>query len=254
MPIYGVVASPTLYSGQTVRAEVHAATKARLVAKVYDGADELRTVEGPWGELTWVVPETGGQPVAAIGVEVQGEAQLDWLTWDGGPNTTLTRPADGGTLWRKAWVKAVDRWDERWPESFRIVQNSGTGLLIQGEQGWRDYIVTADVTPHLAAEAGIAARVQGLTRYYALKLVGRQEVQLTKHDEVIASEKYHWEFGRTYEMSLSVHGNRLTATINGVEVLEVHEDSLTHGGVGLLITEGRTATQRVTITPPAKEQ
>lgn len=254
MPIYGVVASPTLYSGQTVRAAVQNATAARLVARVYDGTDELREIQGPWGELEWTIPDTDGQPVAEIGVEAQGEAELDWLTWDGAPDTTLTRPAGGGTMWRRAWVKAVDRWDERWPEPFRIVQNTGTGLLIQGERGWRDYNVTADVTPHLAREAGIAARVQGLTRYYALKLVDRNRIQLTRHDEVIASQKHPWEYGTTYELSLSVEGNRLTATVDGKKLLEAQDDHLTHGGVGLLVTEGRTATQRVTITPPAKEQ
>jgi hypothetical protein len=225
------------------------------VARVYDGADGLRTLEGPWqgGELEWVVPQTGGQPVAEIGVQVEGGAELDWLTWDGAPDTTLTRPEGGGTLWRRAWVKAVDRWDERWPEPFRIVQNTGMGLLIQGERGWRDYTVRADVTPHLAAEAGIAARVQGLTRYYALKLVGREEVQLVRHDQVLASRPYRWELGKTYDMALAVEGDRLIATVNGEEIFDVHDAQLTHGGVGLVIAEGRTVTQRVIITPPAKE-
>jgi hypothetical protein len=256
MPIYGMVASPTLYSGQTVRARVQGAQRTRLVARVYDGADDLRTLAGPWeaGEiLEWVVPETGAQPIAEVGVQADGKAELDWLTWDGAPDTTFTKPDDGGTLWRRAWVKAVDRWDERWPEPFRIVQNSGTGLLIQGEQGWRDYTVTADVTPHLAREAGIAARVQGLARYYAFKLVERSQVQLTRHDHVLASQGYPWKFGKTYEMSLSVNGDRLIATINGEQVLEVMDNSLTHGGVALLVAEGRTATDSVTITPPAKE-
>jgi hypothetical protein len=258
MPIYGVVASPTLYSGQTVTASVHGAERARLAVRVYNAGDTLDTLYGPWqtaGALEWTVAETGGQPVAAVGVQAQGPAEIDRLTWEGAPATTLTRPEQGGTLWRRAWVKAVDRWDERWPEPFRIVQNSGTGLLIQGEQGWRDYTVTADVTPHLAREAGIAARVQGLTRYYAFKLVDGTGIRLTFHDEVLASRAYPWSLGETYEMSLTVQGERLLASIDGERLFDVRHDGLAHGGVALLVTEGRTATHRVMLSPPAvKEQ
>src|SRR5690349_22665794 len=45
MPLYGLVASPTLYSGQTIRARVDG--PARLVIQAYTGTDEPRTIEGP---------------------------------------------------------------------------------------------------------------------------------------------------------------------------------------------------------------
>ena len=77
MPIYGLVASPTLYPGQTVTAGVRSAGPAEvhLVVQAYDGADTLRTVAGPAvtlrpGEpatLSFPVPELDGQPVTYVG-------------------------------------------------------------------------------------------------------------------------------------------------------------------------------------------
>ena len=74
------------------------------------------------------------------------------------------------TLWRRAWVDAVDHFEGRYFEAFRISQNEGRGVMAQGTRDWIDYSVTAEITPYLARNAGIAIRVQGLKRYYALLL------------------------------------------------------------------------------------
>jgi len=249
MPIYGLLASPTLYSGQTLRASVSGA-RARLVVMHYDGDDQLVTLAGPPGVPEWTVPDTGGQPIAFVGVQVDGPADLHHLTWDGSPEVTLTRPADGGGMWRRALVPAVDRFDERWPEPFRIVQNRGTGMLVSGSREWRDYLVTADVTPHLAAACGLAARVQGLRRYYALELAGRDRARLVRGTgEVLAECGYAWEFGRTYTLALRVDGSHLVALVDGATVLEADDDALDCGGVALVVTEGRSATTRIHISP-----
>lgn len=257
MPIYGLVASPTLYPGQTIRADVTGEGTVRLLVQAYDGDDELQTITSPAqrpGEIAWTVPELDGQPIAYVGLIADGAVQLERLTWDGAPRTTFTRPAAGGTMWRRAWVPALDQWSPRWPEPFRIIQNRGTGLLIQGESGWRDYTVTADVTPHLAAAAGLAARVQGLRRYYALELAGRDTARLVRHGQVLASCPFAWEFGRTYTLALTVVGDRLIAAVDGATLFDLHDPVLDHGGIALLITEGRTATQSISISPVHSEE
>jgi ADP-ribosylglycohydrolase len=265
MPIYGLVASPTLYPGQTVRAA--ASGPARLVLKIYTGDDGVATIDGPPfvdGEAVWTVPKLDGLPVMAIGIRTDGPAELHYLTWEGAPEVTLTRPSTtshdganagyrGGVMWRRAWVDAVDRFDERWPEPFRLVQNRGTGLLITGTRDWRDYSVTADVCPHLAQEVGLAARVQGLRRGYALRLVGRDRARFTRGDDVLAEVPYAWEFGRTYQMSITADGPRLTAAIDDTTLFDLEDRAYDGGGVAVLITEGRTATNAVHVTPvPAR--
>ena len=79
---YELQASPTLYSGQVLRMQTEGAP-CRLLVRVYDGSDELVTLRGPVGASEWRVPDTGGQPIAQVGIEAAGPARLRWLTWDG---------------------------------------------------------------------------------------------------------------------------------------------------------------------------
>ncbi len=184
---YQLLASPTLYSGQTVVAgvEADATNKETVTGCLYlqrYGADNaLVTVQGPEvelaprsrHELAWSIPGTGGQPIAAIGLALRslrptdGTVYLDYLTWQGAPDVVLGQPEDGGLMWRRAWVDAVDQWEPWYKDAYRLIKNHGTGLLMQGTRDWVDYRVTATITPYLAKALGIAARVQGLRRYYA---------------------------------------------------------------------------------------
>jgi hypothetical protein len=184
---------------------------------------------------------------------------LDRLAWDGAPDVTLTRPAFEGSMWRAAWVNAVDQYEGRWGEPFRLIQNEGTGLLIHGTREWTDYRVEADVTPHMVAGAGLAARVQGLKRYYALRLSGAagdggttaQLVKMRDAETVLAEVAFPWRFGQTYRLALAVEGQQIRAWVGDGLLFEVTDDDrpLEGGAVALLVTEGRTATQAVRVTP-----
>jgi ADP-ribosylglycohydrolase len=269
MTIYALVACPTLYPGQhlsgrvAVPADAAGPVDVRLAIRTLGEDDRPVTLTGPSvavqpgdaADLAWVVPNTAGQPVVSAGVLAAGGgvADLESLTWSGEPRSDFTRPAGGGGRWRTAWVQAVDRFDAKWPEPFRIVQNRGTGLLIHGSRDWRNYRVDADVTPHMAAAVGLAARVQGLTRYYALELAGRSTVRLVRRwdedEAVLASADLAWEFGRRYQLTLQADGRALTAAVDGTELFHVTDDGPgpDSGGIALLVTEGRTATERVSV-------
>ena len=106
---------------------------------------------------------------------------------------------------------------------------------MRGTRDWKDYEVTADVTPHLAKRAGIAARVQGLGRYYALELKSGNKLQLVEvlHDEIVLAEtEFDWEFGQTLELSLKVHGDQLIGSINGQHLVTA---SVIHLPMGRLV-------------------
>src|SRR5664279_87680 len=110
----------------------------------------------------------------------------------------------------------------------RLIQHYGTVLLIQGTRGWKNYRVTSDLTPNVVEAAGIAVRVQGLRRYYALLLRRDQSVVLVKAldgEHILASKSYRWEFGSTYHLSLQAEDNRLRGSINGELIFDwVDED------------------------------
>ncbi len=274
MPDYHLLASPTLYPGQDVRARVVADNSnsgevtCRLFVRAYGADDALRVHRGPEAVLEpgsarvleWRLGDAGGQPIARIGVEltaegaVGGSVYLDYVAWDGAPDVTLTRPAEGGTMWRRAWVNGIDRFDELSPEPYRLMQNSGTGLLIQGTREWTDYEVSAPVRPHMVVSAGIAARVHGMRRYYALLLAGGGKARLVKAldgDMVLAETDFPWHFDVTYNLRLEVQGNRLRASIDGEEIFDVrdHDRPLTDGAVALVCEEGRTESEAVRVRP-----
>ena len=151
-------------------------------------------------------------------------------------------------------MEGVDQFEPRWPESYRLVQNEGTGLLIQGTRDWTNYQVSAAITPHLVTSAGLGARVQGMRRYYALLLCRDDKARLVKAldgQTILAEAHFPWRFGSAYELSLEVVGNHLQASIDG-QLLFTVEDldcPFTSGGVALICEEGRMASEAVTVQP-----
>ncbi|HIC88696.1 MAG TPA: ADP-ribosylglycohydrolase family protein [Anaerolineae bacterium] len=271
---YTLQASPTLYPGQTVRAGVSAdggnrgLVTCRLYLCTYGADDQLFITHGPevqlepgaYRELDWRIEDTSGAPIAEIGVEISsarradGSVYLDYLTWDGAPNVLLARPADGGTMWRRAWVNGVDQFNPRWRDPYRIVQNRGTGLLIQGTREWSDYRVSSAITLYLVRSGGIGARVQGMRRYYALLLCNDDKARLVKAldgDTVLAEVDLSWEFGETHEFSLEVIGNHLNASIDGQALFSVDDTDhpLVAGGVALVCEEGCLVSDAVRVQP-----
>jgi ADP-ribosylglycohydrolase len=243
---YELQASPTLYPGQTIRARADG--HCRLLIRVYDGSDELVTLRGPEGALEWRVPDTGGRPIAQVGLEAAGPARLEWLTWDGAPDVTLTRPPDGGTMWRRAWVHGV-RFDPHWPEPFRLIQNRGRGLLIQGTREWTDYEVHAAVAPESVTAAGIAARVQGMRRYYALLLYA-DAARLVHGDRVLAEAPLQRrDYSKPHELALRVTGPRLLGAVDGRPLFDVEDGALTSGAVALVCEQGCLTCDAVHVRP-----
>ncbi|MCC6457083.1 MAG: ADP-ribosylglycohydrolase family protein [Caldilineaceae bacterium] len=269
---YALLASPLLYPGQRVRAAVTAdgtnvlPVRANLYLQVYGENDALTLVRGPEADLTpgsrelfeWTVPDSGGLPIASVGIEARsdthanGTLYLDYLTWEGTPQVTFQRPAAAGEMWRHAWVNGIDQYEHRWPESFRLAQNEGRGLLMTGTRAWCDYTVQATVRPHLVKSGGIAARVQGMRRFYALLLCADGMVRLVKAldgDQVLAEAPLDWHFGGDYDLRLTVQGQMIVGFVDGREVVRVmdNERPLTGGGIALVVEEGRMATEAVRV-------
>lgn len=269
---YGLLASPTLYPGETVRAGVAAdsANQAPITVQLYSGSyGAQNALDRNYGAPSVLEPgescvldlsigDSDGAPIAEVGLElrgtggVHGAVYLDFLTWDGTPRVTFKSPAAGGTLWQRAWVNGVDQLSFNRDSTYRLVQNNGTGLLIQGTREWTDYSVAAPVRPHLAVRAGIAARVQGMRRWYGLLLYADGYVRLVKAldgEQVLAETGCEWQLDRTYALALDVRGAVLRATVDDVEVLQVRDTDrpLTGGAIALVTSEGRVDYGDVTV-------
>jgi len=275
---YKVIASPTLYPGQVVKARLAAdaqngqPVEARLLVKAFGPEDALFAVYGPStilepGQATtleWPVQVPVGCPIAWVGLELaatprvagaraDGTVYLDWVDWSGAPDVSLGKPAHNGRRWHEAWVQACSTIIPGWGHTYRLIQNEGVGLLIQGAREWRDYVVRARCTPHLAQSFGIAARVQGLRRYYALRLTAEGKAQLVREldgTHVLAEAPYAWELYQPYALELRVAGNTLIGSVDGQTVVQVQDDSLLdRGAIALVVEVGRVGYDDVEIRP-----
>lgn len=271
---YGLMACPTLYPGQTVTVALEADSTnsdpaaITLYLRHYDSKDNLKRVYGPQvillpgartADLTWRIPETDGFPIAEIGVEVDspqgrpGTIYLDYLTWTGVPDTIFTHPAEAAKAWQLSWINSASYFVGI-REAFRIIQDQGTGLLIQGGD-WQDYRVETTITPHMVVEAGLAARVQGLNRYYALKVVQGGKIRLVKawvdQELVLDEADFAWDFGQALALVLEVEGRciRGYATDKLLFTVVDNDSPLMSGGIALLVTEGRASAETVAVRP-----
>ena len=157
-------------------------------------------------------------------------------------------------MWRRAWVNGTDHDGGHWPEPYSVIQNHGTGLIMQGTREWTDYRVTAPVTIHLAKAGGIAARTGGMRRYYALLLCDDGMARLVKAldgDTVLAEAPFSWEVRHPYTLTLEVTGDRIRAEIDDTQIFDVvdQDHPLPGGGVSLVCEEGHISSDVVTVAP-----
>jgi ADP-ribosylglycohydrolase len=260
---YELIASPTLYPGQTVEAELEAdainpgSVECGLFLKYYGKKDVLQALAGPTStfkcgdrlHLSWTIPDLGGLPVQSVGIEIHASRglsaalYLDYLTWSGTPKLLLTRPKIENTFWRRAWVSNVDHWEDAYPESFRLIQDEGMGMLAQGTREWTDYLVRARLSSYLASSFGLAVCVQGLRRYYALLLCKDGKARLVKtldDTRVLEEVDFPLHFNSTYEVALKIGGCRLQGWVDGFLLFD-HIDNdhpLESGATALILEEG----------------
>jgi hypothetical protein len=279
MPGYSLIASPTLYPGQTVQAgfsadELHREpVKVALFVCYYDANNQPARLLGPltsvepghYQTLTWQMPELQGMPIYTVGLEIraveEGTVYLDYLRWDGAADTTFGRPEgiqikpNNPNLWSQAWVCAVDTWERNGKDAFRIGQNEGRGLVTTGLREWDDYYISARIRPSLMKSGGLAVRVQGLQRYYVFQLSSQKMIQLIRvfegQEAVLTEVHFEWQPWNSYDLALEVEGNHFQGWVDGNLVVDfVDIDTvIASGAIGLLVEEGFLITNSIKLKP-----
>lgn len=267
---YELLASPTLYPGQVIRAAIeadssnHSSVSCGLVVGRREGAD-VTPVEGPAvtlepgdrRELAWRLPPQVGHPIHWVGWQLRsdsptaGAAYLDFLTWDGAPEFRLDSDLLQGSPHALGWVDALDHVRSHRGQ-LSVSQDRGLGLLSQGTRDWRDYEFEAAVTVHLAAAAGIAVRVQGRRRFYALLLEPGGGVRLVKQRggaRTLCRARLPHEPFRQYRLRLRVQGTEIDAFVDEQRVLHGRDDAdpLEGGAVALVCEEGTLAAEGISV-------
>ncbi|HZC34736.1 MAG TPA: ADP-ribosylglycohydrolase family protein, partial [Chthoniobacterales bacterium] len=206
----------------------------RLYLSTADGGRCITDAVHQTYEICRIAHQLG--QVAPIPLPKQG-VRFDW---SGTPTTVFRRPARGGKMWLRAWINAVDHVGTR--SAFHLSQDRGTGLFIQGSRDWQNYTVQATILSDPAKSFGIAARVQGLTRYYALTLGPKQELRLVRNydsAEVLAEIPFSWSWSQEYQFDLLVDGTMIVGSVNGSEMICYNDvdTALRDGGIALVCEE-----------------
>ena len=277
---YELMASPLLYPGQKVTAVVVGAdwntgpVSVCLRLRAYDPQDRSIKVDGPVitlspgrkERLAWELPQAvENQPICKVGLAispaqdgpVSGTVYLDALKYHGTPRMTLRRPSTGPAdisgevnMWHCSFVTAVDVF-HTWGPSFFIAHDHGEGMISTGTRDWHNYKVTVSkLTVNLGAPAGLAARVRGLNRWYALMFCRNGRVALIKAKDEESIELtgmvFDWKLDEEYELSLEVDGSSIRGRVGELD-LEAKDHDYESGGIGLIVTDGSLSAESLVV-------
>ncbi|KAF2163216.1 hypothetical protein M409DRAFT_57520 [Zasmidium cellare ATCC 36951] len=280
---YDLQASPLIHPGQTLTARLNAAkdmplkdVKVAFRLKSYSESDALFTLDGPrcdFGDdgvckLTFTIPDAfDRQPIKEMGIvlsilaskPITGTVRLDYIRWTGSPKMVLGKPSKTSYFrwsatepWRRAWVNNMTTFPEYMP-LFLVAQDVGEGSLMYGCRDWYNYKATAKhMVNNKPGPNGLAARVQGLNRWYAVMLRPGGIAIVKAFDEKridLATADFDWRVVLPYDLGLEVQGEKLKGYVNGKLVLEASDSQYESGGIGLTVNDGSIMVNEVEIGP-----
>ncbi len=259
---FAMVASPTLYSGQTVNAIVAAppSVNARLYALYYDRDDVVRRMAGPWAtlqpdgsQLAWTIPDTNGLPLYRLGVEFgcatrfDGEVVVRSVDWHGAPQAYEVRGMlmeliwNLTPFWTRAWVSSAKHFAPDFKWTLCISHPDENGVVTTGTRDWVDYSVASALDYSINDGGGLVARSRGHRRYYAGLLKGDEALILRRHDDevrVLARATVPIGAAGKRTLKFSVKGTTLRFAVDGKECLSASDDAFVSGGAGFLVERG----------------
>ena len=279
---YNFISCPLLYSGQNIESEIIFKSNSQkpitvtCFINVFGEEDNYERINSESvvlfpdksQKLKWKIPSTEGNPITQVGFSIEsdeansGSLILNYLTFTGEPNCKFSKPNHIGKhkrgvkfsnakMWKASWVDALDKWDSG-ERTFRVCKDSGRGMLITGTDLWKNYKVTSDIAIQRVKTGGLAARVQGLNRYYGLVISASNKLQLIKvinEPKVLKEIDFDLEYYKDYKLSLKVEDNKLSGYLDNKVVLEFTDSSdvLENGAMGLIVEDGTMVTDEVIV-------
>lgn len=255
MPVF----SPTAYPGQTVSMMVYvdrysgesiilnpyvrnSATKQDVLlgGKIYK--------EPGWQEITFTIPQLEGAMVDEVGLLFEANSpeknrDLGCLYID-----------DFSITGKACYTIDISKQKKEFASITPFSHNHGAweiekGIMeamclehaeaMTGNYFMTDVKVTGRLTPHTGKSHFVSARVQGALRGYygGLTAEGAALYNNNKGMKQLAHCSFPWEYDREYRVELKVQGDLLTLSIDGKQLLQVQDDSHTHGMVGYAMYE-----------------
>ena len=265
---FEVLASPSVYGTQTVKATVRTFDADTPLLNFfvihYDGDGNLTKVKGePFNlkkgdnALTWKVPNVGGLPIHRIGLELKAEKRLTGklalldMDWSGAPEAFVMgsaydlspniSPFDTSSYWLKSFVSSALHFRPDVDTTFALSHPFENGAITTGGRDWDDYKVSSRLTMDLHRSAGLIARSRGHRRYYAA-IVEDQKAKIIKrkdeHVTVLAEVPFAYDENAKLKFVFSAKGDQLDLAIDGKTLVKAEDAEYASGGAGFLIEEG----------------
>ncbi len=243
---YETLATGQLYTGMAITAKVEPGGPARLYVRTSAGKFHGLYDEGT---VTMSVPDTGGRPVIAVGVEGGSLVSMDWRAV---PEAWFRAPWPGED---SGWLSNLTMLQES--EPYEMVQDEGEGMAVQGTREWADLVWQAEVTPALGGEWGLVVGHKGLRRWVALLADGKVAKVVSRfrsEETVLCEAQLDWAWGVTRHMRVETAGRVLVASVGGTDLPRVVTDpAALRGAVGVVLRQARVWVAACRVAPTRAE-
>lgn len=265
---FDVLCSPTLYSGQEVKAVVRAAEEKnpdfQFFIQYFDENDELDMCYGEKtalvkgeNEIVWEVPDTEGHAIYRLGIcltsgeRLDGSIILKTLDFSNAPiryemgrsmemTPTLT-PWTTTTAWLKTFVSSADHFNPDYTVTFSICHEYDNGVVATGTSDWDDYAVSSVITFSQQNLAGLVARAKGHRQYYgAVFTEGVARIYRLKDEKrvTLAEVPYDYKIDNTYRLTFKVKGDSLELDVDDKPVVHAKDSAYKSGQAGYVVDSG----------------
>lgn len=275
---FSTVASPTLYSTQTVHTTAYleegsseTAVYVRPYILYYDIDNQVQvkygqgwTMSGKEETYDWSVPDTEGMSIFKLGYQIQSDLRFDGnvilkeVTWDGAPELFAQRGMlmnsiwNTNPLWLAGFASSAAQFAADFKQTYCVSHIEEKGVVTIGSREWKDYCVESTIYYSLHKEGGLVARSVGHRRFYGAILSGFDRAQIIVEKDgirtVLGEARCPYQEDEGYRLQFSVNGNRLVLSVNGEKTIEVFDDTYQEGGAGFLVSCGTMTCNSLIVT------
>ncbi len=262
---FSTVASPTLYSSQTVKTRANVSGGGQVFLRpyilYYDIENQVQVKYGEklklntqTQEFDWQVPDTEGMSIFKLGYEIsstsrfRGNVIIHSIDWKGAPSRfaqrgmLMTSIWNTNPLWLAGFASSAAQFAADFKHTYCVSHQEKDGLVTIGTRDWDNYSVESTVYFSLHESGGMVIRSVGHKRYYGAVLngYGHAVLYMQKDGErkLLGEAPYTYEEDKPYKLKLQAHGRKLRLEINGAAVLTAEDDTYSCGGAGFIISKG----------------
>lgn len=271
---YTVVACPTLYSSQCLKACIYTdgndIIDVRPYVLYFDREDKIQVIYGDAWKVNsnlqmyeWMVPDTKGMVIVKVGFQISSQTEfsgnviISEIDWKGAPSRfeqkglLIANPRHPQPYWIKGFTSSADQFFADFRRTHCIVSSKETGLAVTGTKDWEDYRMEAELYINLHDEAGLVMRYNGQRRYYAVVFSDFKTVKIIRvcdeKREVLGTAACSYPEDKLIYVKVSAVGNKMNLEVDGKNLLTVEDETYSAGGAGFLIKKGSMTCNRFEI-------